>query len=74
METRARILEIPRLLRETLEKGVREYETLIRHVRWGEGPIYICCCGASLPVGMAGAVFVRVAGRLAGGGALLKGL
>ena len=54
METRARILEIPRFLRETLEKGVREYETLIRHVRWGEGPIYICCCGASLPVGMAG--------------------
>ena len=55
METRAKILEIPRLLRETLEKGVREYETLIRHVRWGEAPIYICGCGASLPVGMAGA-------------------
>jgi glucosamine--fructose-6-phosphate aminotransferase (isomerizing) len=55
METRAKILEIPRLLRETLEKGVREYETLIRHVRWGEAPIYICGCGASLPIGMAGA-------------------
>jgi glucosamine--fructose-6-phosphate aminotransferase (isomerizing) len=55
METRAKILEIPRLLRETLEKGVHEYETLIRHVRWGEPPIYICGCGASLPVGMAGA-------------------
>ena len=55
METRAKILEIPRLLRETLEKGVREYETLIRHVRWGEAPIYICGCGASLPVAMAGA-------------------
>jgi glucosamine--fructose-6-phosphate aminotransferase (isomerizing) len=55
METRARILEIPRLLRETLETVVREYETLIRHVRWGEAPIYICGCGASLPVGMAGA-------------------
>jgi glucosamine--fructose-6-phosphate aminotransferase (isomerizing) len=55
METRAKILEIPRLLRETLEKGVREYETLIRHVRWGEAPIYICGCGASLPMGMAGA-------------------
>jgi glucosamine--fructose-6-phosphate aminotransferase (isomerizing) len=55
METRAKILEIPRLLRQTLEKGVREYETLIRHVRWGEAPIYICGCGASLPVGMAGA-------------------
>jgi glucosamine--fructose-6-phosphate aminotransferase (isomerizing) len=55
METRAKILEIPRLLRETLEKGVREYETLIRHVRWGEAPIYICGCGAALPMGMAGA-------------------
>jgi glucosamine--fructose-6-phosphate aminotransferase (isomerizing) len=55
METRAKVLEVPRLLRETLEKGVREYETLIRRVRWGEGPIHICCCGASLPVGLAGA-------------------
>jgi len=55
METRAKILEIPRLLRETLEKGARESETLIRHVRWGEAPIYICGCGASLPMGMAGA-------------------
>jgi glucosamine--fructose-6-phosphate aminotransferase (isomerizing) len=55
METRAKILEIPRLLRDTLEKGVHEYETLIRRVRWGESPIYICGCGASLPLGMAGA-------------------
>jgi glucosamine--fructose-6-phosphate aminotransferase (isomerizing) len=55
METRAKILEIPRLLRETLETVEREYETLIRHVRWGEAPIYICGCGASLPMGMAGA-------------------
>jgi glucosamine--fructose-6-phosphate aminotransferase (isomerizing) len=54
METRAKILEIPRFLRETLEKGVREYETLIRHVRWGEAPIYICGCGASMPVATAG--------------------
>ena len=55
METRAKILEIPRLLRETLDRGVREYETLIRRVRWGEAPIYICGCGASLPMAMAGA-------------------
>jgi glucosamine--fructose-6-phosphate aminotransferase (isomerizing) len=54
METRARILEIPRFLRETLEKGVREYETLIRQFRWAETPIYICGCGASLPMAMAG--------------------
>ena len=54
METRARILEIPRFLRETLERGAREYETLVRHIRWGEPPIYICGCGASLPMAMAG--------------------
>jgi len=55
MDTRAKILEIPRLLRETLERGSHEYEALIRRVRWGEAPIYICGCGASLPVCMAGA-------------------
>jgi fructoselysine-6-P-deglycase FrlB-like protein len=53
MDTRATILEIPRFLRETLEKGGGEYEKLVRQVRWGEGPVYICCCGASLPVGIA---------------------
>jgi len=64
METRARILETPRLLRETLEKGVREYEALIRQVRWGEAPISICGCGASLPMGIAGAyLFEWLAGR-----------
>jgi glucosamine--fructose-6-phosphate aminotransferase (isomerizing) len=55
METRAKILEIPRFLRDTLEKGAHEYETLIRHVRWGEAPIYICACGAAVPLGLAGA-------------------
>ena len=55
METRANILEIPRLLRDTLEKGAHEYETLIRRVRWGESPVYICGGGASLPLGAAGA-------------------
>jgi glucosamine 6-phosphate synthetase-like amidotransferase/phosphosugar isomerase protein len=54
METRSKILEIPRLLRDTLEKGLHEYETLIRHVRWGEAPLYICACGASVPLGVAG--------------------
>jgi len=55
MDTKAKIQEIPRLLRDTLEKGVHEYETLIRRVRWGEAPIYFCGCGASLPLGTAGA-------------------
>ena len=59
METRAKILEIPRLLRDTVEKGAHEYETLIRQVRWGEAPIYICACGAAVPLGMAGAYLVE---------------
>jgi len=54
METRAKILEIPRLLRDTLGTGAHEYEALVRRVRWGEPPIYICGCGPSLPLGAAG--------------------
>ena len=63
METRAKILEIPRLLRDTLEKGSQEYEALIRRVRWGESPVYICGCGDSLPLAAAGAyLFEGLAG------------
>jgi len=64
METRTTILEIPRLLRETLEKCVNQYETLVRQVRWGENPIYICGCGPAWPVALAGAyLFEWLAGR-----------
>ena len=64
MDTRAKILEIPRLLRETLDKGLRDYEALIRRLRWGDAPIYICACGPSSPVGEAGAyLFEWVAGQ-----------
>jgi glucosamine--fructose-6-phosphate aminotransferase (isomerizing) len=64
METRATILQIPRLLRDTLEKGAQEYESLIRRVRWGESLIYICACGASLPLSAAGTyLFEWLAGR-----------
>jgi fructoselysine-6-P-deglycase FrlB-like protein len=64
MDTRATILEIPRFLRETLEKGGGgEYEKLVRQVRWGEGPVYICSCGASSPAGIAaGYLFEWLAG------------
>jgi glucosamine--fructose-6-phosphate aminotransferase (isomerizing) len=48
-------MEIPRYLRETLEKSSGECERLVRQVRWGEGPIYLCGCGAGLPAGVAGA-------------------
>jgi len=64
METRAKILEIPRLLRNTLEKADQEYEKLVRGVRWGELPVYICGCGESWPLSFAGAyLFEWLAGR-----------
>jgi glucosamine--fructose-6-phosphate aminotransferase (isomerizing) len=63
METRAKIQETPRFLRDTLEKGAHDYEALVRSVRWGEAPTYICGCGPSLPMGMAGAyLFEWIAG------------
>lgn len=55
MEPKRQILDIPRALRDTLEKGRPEYEALIRQTRWGEGPIYLCSCGAAAPASLAGA-------------------
>jgi glucosamine--fructose-6-phosphate aminotransferase (isomerizing) len=55
MEPRQQILEIPRALRETLEKGRPEYDALVRRTRWGEGPLYLCGCGASALVSLGGA-------------------
>lgn len=47
MDIRKEILDSPRAVRETLEKGRREYEALVRGTRWGEEPIYIIGCGTS---------------------------
>ena len=59
-----KILDIPRTLRETLEKGKAEYPEVIRQTRWGEGPIYISACGASAHVGLVGAyAFESLLGR-----------
>jgi glucosamine--fructose-6-phosphate aminotransferase (isomerizing) len=55
MEHREQIMEIPRALRETLEKGRPEYDALVRRTRWGEGPVYLCGCGASALVSPGGA-------------------
>jgi len=55
MELKQQIQDIPQALRDTLEKGRSEYEALVRRTRWGEGPIYICGCGASIPISLGGA-------------------
>jgi glucosamine--fructose-6-phosphate aminotransferase (isomerizing) len=47
MDLRQQILDTPRALRDTLEKGRPEYEALVRRVRWGEGPIFIVGSGTS---------------------------
>ena len=54
MQRIQKIQAIPRALQETLEKGKPEYTQLVRQIRWGEGPIYICACGASAHVSVVG--------------------
>lgn len=55
MAAKQDILDLPRALRETVEKGRSEYEALVRRTRWGEGPIYILGSESSLHAGMTGA-------------------
>jgi glucosamine--fructose-6-phosphate aminotransferase (isomerizing) len=47
MDLRQQILDSPRALRETLEKGRPEFESLVRRVPWGEGPIFMVGAGSS---------------------------
>lgn len=54
MHGRPEIQDIPRALRQTLDKAKPEYTELIRRARRGEGPIYICPCGASSSVSLIG--------------------
>lgn len=53
MENRQQIQEIPSALRITLEKARAEYGALVRKVRWGEGPVYVCGVGGSAALGLA---------------------
>lgn len=55
MDSRQVILDLPRALRETLERGRPEYEALIRRTRWGDGPLCIVGRGSSLFAGMTAA-------------------
>jgi glucosamine--fructose-6-phosphate aminotransferase (isomerizing) len=57
MGNRQQIQEIPGALRMTLEKAHAEYGAIVRKVRWGDGPIYVCgagdCAGLGLAAGYA---------------------
>jgi len=55
MDLKQEILDIPRALSETLEKGRAEYDALVRQTRWGDGPIFVVGSGASVVVGLTGA-------------------
>jgi glucosamine--fructose-6-phosphate aminotransferase (isomerizing) len=53
MGNRQQIQAIPGALRVTLEKARGEYETAIRRIRWGDGPIYVCGTGSCAALGRA---------------------
>jgi fructoselysine-6-P-deglycase FrlB-like protein len=52
---RQEILDLPRSLKETLEKGRAEYEAVVRQTRWGDGPVYLVGSGPSRAVALTGA-------------------
>jgi DNA-binding MurR/RpiR family transcriptional regulator len=53
MTNRQQIQEIPGALRMTLEKAHAEFGGVIRKVRWGDGPIYVCGAGDCAALGLA---------------------
>jgi DNA-binding MurR/RpiR family transcriptional regulator len=53
MLNRQQIQEIPGALRMTLEKARAEYGPVVRKVRWGDGPVYVCGAGACAALGLA---------------------
>jgi glutamine---fructose-6-phosphate transaminase (isomerizing) len=46
MVTKQEIVNLPRTIAETLEKGQPEYEAVLRRTRWGEGAVYLLGDGA----------------------------
>jgi fructoselysine-6-P-deglycase FrlB-like protein len=53
MEQRQQIQEIPGALRMALERARAEYGAVVRKIRWGEGPVYVCGAGDSAGLGLA---------------------
>ena len=50
LDYRKEILDLPRAVRETLEKGRPEYGPVLRRTRWGELPIYFIGAGQGCAV------------------------
>src|SRR5215472_9074718 len=56
MSIRQEILNIPEALRDTLEKGRSEFESVIRQTRLGAGPVFMVGSGSSYVVTLTGAL------------------
>jgi glucosamine 6-phosphate synthetase-like amidotransferase/phosphosugar isomerase protein len=56
LEARQHFTNLPRTLRETLEKGRPQWEEVVRRTRWGAVPIHIVGSGVSFAAGLAGAL------------------
>ncbi len=54
MDIRREVRDLPRAVKETLEKGRAPYEALARQTRWGEVPVYLIGSGPALAVARAG--------------------
>lgn len=55
MDARKEIRDVPRTLKESLEKGRPEFEALVRRTRWGEGPLFLIGSGSSYFIALTGA-------------------
>jgi len=54
MVAKQEIVNLPRTLADTLEKGQPEYEVVLRRTRWGDGPIYLLGAGTSWSASLTG--------------------
>jgi glutamine---fructose-6-phosphate transaminase (isomerizing) len=54
MVTKQEIVNLPRALADTLEKGRPEYEAVLRRTRWGEGAVYLLGDGAARSASLTG--------------------
>src|SRR6516162_6439097 len=54
MVAKQEIVNLPRTLADTLEKGEPEYEVVLRRTRWGEGPVYLLGGGAAWSAALTG--------------------
>jgi glutamine---fructose-6-phosphate transaminase (isomerizing) len=54
VDIRSEIRDVPRALKETLEKGRAEYDAMARRTRWDDGPLYIIGDESSYPAALAG--------------------